>query len=363
MRWVVIAALVVSLGSACSEQPRPRASTKAELGALLFEDPRLSEPAGQACADCHGAVTAFADPEGDRTSAGIVQGRFGPRNAQTILYTAAIPPLHTDPTTNKPTGGLFWDGRASTLEQQAEAPLLNPLEMNTPDKASVVAKVKSAYGRELEAIFGKDALATTDTAFTHITEALAAFERTPQLSPFSSKYDRVLAGTATLDESEARGLAIFEDPARGNCASCHPSRPGPDGSPPMFTTYAYENVGMPRFNDNPFFQLPPPLNPGGPDYVDPGLAATTGDPAHTGMFRVPSLRNVDRTSPYGHNGYYRRLDEMLSAMSPYGKRPAAEIATTSRGHITPAPLSQQDIADLIAFLATLTDTDLPGATR
>lgn len=353
---------LASFAAACSDDPPPRASTRAELGALLFEDPRLSEPAGQACADCHAAVTSFADPEGDRTSAGIVQGRFGVRNAQTILYTAAIPPLHTDPT-GRPAGGLFWDGRANTLEQQAEGPLLNPLEMNNPDKASVVAKVKRAYGRELTAIFGKDALADTDTTFRHVTEAIAAFERMPQLSPFSSKYDRVLAGKDTLDESEARGLAIFEDPARGNCASCHPSRPAADGSPPMFTTYAYENVGMPRFNDNPFYQLAAPLNPGGPDYVDPGLATTTGDPAHTGMFRVPSLRNVARTSPYGHNGYYRRLDEMLAAMSPYGKRAPAEIATASRGHIAPAPLSQQDITDLIAFLTTLTDADMPGAMR
>jgi cytochrome c peroxidase len=360
---LLLAGLVASLSAACSEESRPRASTKAELGALLFEDPRLSEPAGQACADCHGAVTAFADPEGDRTSAGIVQGRFGPRNAQSVMYTAFVPPLHTDPATNKPIGGLFWDGRASTLEQQAEGPLLNPLEMNNPDKASVVAKVRGAYGRELEAVFGKDALANTDTAFRYITEALAAFERTPQLSPFSSKYDRVLAGQDTLDESEARGLAIFEDPARGNCASCHPSRAGVNGTPPMFTTFAYDNVGMPRFNDNLFYQLPAPLNPHGPDYVDPGLASTTGDPAHTGMFRVPSLRNVARTSPYGHNGYYRRLDEMLGAMSPYGNRPTAEVTTKSRGHIAPAPLSQQDIADLIAFLSTLTDAEVLATGR
>jgi cytochrome c peroxidase len=355
VRWLLLCGLVVG---ACADEAPPRASTKEELGALLFADPRLSEPAGQACMDCHDATAAFADPEDDRTSVGIVPGRFGLRNSQSVMYTAFVPPLHTDPLTGRPVGGLFWDGRASTLEQQVEGPLLNPLEMNNPDKATVVAKVKSAYGRELKSIFGKGALADTDTTFKHITEAIAAFERAPQFSPFSSKYDRVLAGRATLDKAEARGLAIFEDPARGNCASCHPSRPSADGKPPLFTTFAYENVGLPRFNDNPFYQLPETLNPGGPGVVDSGLAKTTGDPAHMGMFRVPTLRNVQRTTPYGHNGYYRRLDEMLAAMSPDASRPAAEVATTSRGHVAAAPLSRQDIADLIAFLATLTDAEV-----
>lgn len=342
MRWLLLVGLLV--GACSDEAPQLRATTREELGALLFDDPRLSEPAGQACSDCHGASAAFADPEDDRTSVGVIAGRFGPRNAQSAMYSGFVPPLHVDPATGQMAGGLFWDGRANTLEDQAAAPLLNPLEMNNPDKATVFAKVRSAYARELKQIFGKDALKDADTAFAHVTEALGAFQRTAQFSPFSSKYDRVLAGTATLSEAEARGQAIFEDPARGNCASCHPSRPVAKGAPPLFTTFAYANINLPPFNDSPFLHLPVQLNPDGESYIDPGLAKTTGNPAHQGMFRVPSLRNVARTTPYGHNGYFRRLDEMVAFSSPAN-----------------APLSKLEVADVVAFLTTLTDAEVLAA--
>jgi cytochrome c peroxidase len=337
--------LVGLLVGACSDEPpQLKATTREELGALMFDDPRMSEPAGQACSDCHGASAGFADPEDDRTSVGIIAGRFGPRNAQSAMYAGFVPPLHVDPATGQMAGGLFWDGRANTLEDQAAGPLMNPLEMNNPDKATVFNKVRSAYGRELKQIFGKDALKDADTAFAHVTEALGAFQRTSQFSPFTSKYDHVLAGTATLSDAEARGLAIFEDPARGNCASCHPNRPAASGAPPMFTTFTYANINVPRFNDSPFLHLPAALNPDGEGYVDPGLAKTTGNPAHQGMFRVPSLRNVARTTPYGHNGYFRRLDEMVAFSSP---------AST--------PLSRPEVEDLVAFLLTLTDAEVLAA--
>jgi len=342
MRWVVLVGLV--LGACSDEAPPLKATTRAELGALLFDDPRLSEPAGQACSDCHGATAGFADPEDDRTSVGVIAGRFGPRNAQSAMYAGFVPPLHDDPVTGAPIGGRSWDGRASSLEEQAAGPLLNPLEMNNPDKASVAAKARSAYKRELEHVFGPDALKNPDATFAHVTEALGAFQRTAQFAPFSSKYDHVLAGRATLSDAEARGLAIFEDPARGNCASCHPSRASANGAPPLFTTFAYANIGVPKFNDSPFLHLPSQLNPDGEGFIDPGLAKTTGKPEHQGMFRVPSLRNVARTTPYGHNGYFRRLDEMVTFSSP-----------------AKAPLSAPEIADLVAFLNTLTDAEVLAA--
>lgn len=337
--------------------------TKEQLGEQLFNDTRLSEPEGQSCADCHDAQLAFADPETGRVSPGAIRERTGARNSQSAMYSAFTPPLHEDPKTGRMAGGLFWDGRANTLEEQAEAPLLNPLEMNNPSKEAVVAKIKKHYARPFKQVFGNDALDDTDRAFRHVTEAMAAFERTPAFAPFSSKYDRYLAGTETLDASEARGLAIFEDPARGNCASCHPSRPSADGTPPLFTTFAYENIGLPKFADSPFYGLSKDLNPDGEAFVDRGLATTTGKPEHEGMFRVPSLRNVAVTSPYGHNGYVRRLDEMVemhtgSCLRKDGacELPPPEVpANAQRVRSVQAPMSRQDIADLTAFLRALTD--------
>src|SRR5205814_1553958 len=149
---------------------------------------------------------------------------------------------------------LFWDGRADTLEQQAAGPLLNPLEMNNPDKAAVVEQVRrAAYAPGFRELFGPHALDDVEGAFARICDVIAAFERSETVAPFSSKYDHYLAGTATLTDQERRGLAVFEDPARGNCASCHPSRPAADGSPPLFTTFEYANLGLPKYANNHFY--------------------------------------------------------------------------------------------------------------
>ncbi|HTL86247.1 MAG TPA: cytochrome c peroxidase [Acidimicrobiia bacterium] len=330
---------------ACSKKSAPL--TKEQLGEKLFNDTNLSEPAGQACADCHVAHTAFADPEDDRTSAGAIKDRFGTRNAQPIRYAAYVPAPHR--VDGAMVGGLFWDGRAASLEDQASGPMLNPLEMNNPSKAVVVEKVKKRYGDAFRKLYGKDALSDVDQGFAHVMEAIAAFERTAQFAPFSSKYDRVLAGKDQLDESEARGLALFNK----SCTSCHTN----DGDKPLFTNFHYVNLGVPRFNDNPFYLLPPELNPDGAGFIDRGLGKVSGDPREDGMFRVPTLRNVARTTPYGHNGYYRRLDEMIAFHAQAVASP--EIAqTVDRKPLAQFQPSTQDMQDLVAFLKTLTDADV-----
>lgn len=333
--------LLLALAACGRPTPQVPAKTIEQLGELLFNDPMLSEPAGQSCADCHDERAAFADPEEERSSAGVIRERFGSRNAQSAMYARFVPPLHARG--DSMAGGLFWDGRADTLEAQAAAPFLNPLEMNNPDKATVVRKVGAKYGRAMRDLFGPRALDDIEPAFAHVIEAIAAFERTPVFSPFSSRYDRYLAGSQELEPQERAGLRLFEDPARGNCASCHPNRPGPDGSPPLFTTFGYANLEVPPFRDNPFYRLPLSLNPQGEAFVDHGLATVTGDPRHEGMFRIPTLRNVVRTTPYAHNGYFRRLDEMIRFIDE--RDPAIQ-------------LSKQDVADLVAFLATLTDASV-----
>jgi cytochrome c peroxidase len=352
-------ALVVLL--ACTPTPP---ATLESVGEALFFDPDLSSPSGQSCADCHDAAVAFADPEGDRTSAGIVRGRFGPRNAPTLMYASFTPAPHVDPHVGF-VGGQFYDGRAPTLEEQALVPLLNPLEMNNPDKATVVAKLQHAsYARSFRKVFGADALDDVDRAFASIGKAIAAFERTRRFAPFASKYDRALTGAATLTDAELRGMAIFQDPARGNCASCHP--------PPLFTNHAYANVGLPRFRDAAFLQLGPELNPQGDAYVDHGLMQTTGDPRHDGKFRTPTLRNLTYTQPYGHNGYFRQLRDIVdfivtrdlgssqargscTRIDPKTRCawPAPEVPATIDSAVGRIDLDDQAIDDLVAFLRTL----------
>lgn len=357
MRLIALVLLV----SACGSKAEPvKPVTQAELGEILFNDPKLSEPPGQACADCHDPKLAFSDPEFDRVSAGAMRERAGTRNAPSAMYASFVPPLHKDANGNS-AGGLFWDGRADSLEDQSASPFVNPVEMNNRDKAAVVAKIKKGYSAQFKQLYGKDVFADIETAFKRINETIAAYERTPVFAPFSSKYDHYLAGNAQLTESEARGLAIFEDPARGNCASCHPSRPGPDGKPPLFSNFGYENLGIPKFADSPFYSLPKELNPEGAAYVDHGLMKTTGNSVDDGKFRTPSLRNLDKTSPYGHNGYFHRIDEFIELVSGSCMRPGTcnlpepEVAAGAQRMRSGRQLDRQEIADLTAFLRTLTD--------
>jgi cytochrome c peroxidase len=367
-----VTAAVLAVAS-CTSSSEP--TTKEQLGKTIFSDVNLSEPSGQACADCHATNQAFRDPESDHTSSmGVIVGRFGVRNAPTAMYARFTPELHFDVPNQRWLGGLFWDGRAGSLEEQAEGPLLNPLEMANPDKAAVVEHVRaSSYAHAFRKLYGAHALDDVDTGFAHVTEALAAYERTSELAPFSSKYDGYLAGKETLTAQEQHGLAIFEDPKRGNCASCHPSRPSADGTPPLFTDFSYANLGIPRYQNNMFYRLPATLNPEGDRYTDHGLASIVGDSTQDGKFRVPTLRNITRTAPYGHNGYFANLDYMIDFLNTrdVGSRsvatcsragagarcawPPPEVTATLDHHVGNLGLSEQDVADLVAFLDTLSD--------
>jgi cytochrome c peroxidase len=362
----VKAIVLVVAAAACSRASAP--PTEAELGKLVFEDPGLSNPTGQACADCHAAHTAFRDFEDNSQSMGVVAGRFGARNAPSLLYAQLVPAPYDDADLGR-IGGLFWDGRAVSLEDQVAGPLFNPVEMNVHDRGALVAHVRSAgYARA----FAEGVLDDVDRGYDAIARVIAAYERGTEFAPFSSRYDRYLAGTATLTAAEQRGLAIFEDPARGDCARCHPSQPGPAGEPPMFTTFGYANIGVPRYPNNRFYTQP--TNPDGERFVDRGLGAITGRAADDGKFRIPTLRDVARTAPYGHNGYFSNLPYMLEFIAnrdagsydvPTCSRapgarvrcpwPAPEIAANVDPHIGHHTLEPDELADLAAFLETLTD--------
>lgn len=352
-------------------------SPKAQLGRVIFFDSGLSEPAGQSCAACHDPGRAFVDPDRRAvTSRGALPQLAGSRNTPTSMYMAFSPAFRWDEKEELYLGGQFWDGRVATLEDQARQPFVNPVEMANPHGRSVVEKVRrAAYATMFEQVYGKDALLDDDKAFGRIAESLAEFQRTPGFAPFTSKYDAYLAGRARLSTQEMRGLRLFEREDKGNCAACHPSRPGPAGEPPLFTDFSYDNLGIPRNPDNPFYRLPPKYNPAGAQFVDRGLGAVVGKPSEDGKFKVPTLRNIAITAPYMHNGYFRTLEGVAEFYNDRDKRPRCGSiwmgeAEARQGKCWPAPevvanvnreelgnlkLSQRELADIVAFMKTLTD--------
>ncbi|MBU2645992.1 cytochrome-c peroxidase [bacterium] len=338
----------------------PAFSTKERLGKLLFFEKSLSTPPGQDCSSCHSPELAFADPITDLpVSKGARAGVYGNRNDMTVSYSAFIPPLHFNKEEGLWMGGLFWDGRANTLAEQAKGPPLNPLEMANPDTLTIARKLRAlSYAALFNEVYGPDALSDTDTAYNNMADAIEAYEKTSEVSPFSSKYDFWLRGEAELSEQELRGLKIFEAEDKGNCAACHPSRPAKDGSPPLFTDFTYDNLGTPRNPENPFYSLPKELNPDGFSFVDLGLGATVKDPAQNGKFRVPTLRNVAVTPPYMHNGAFKTLFSLMAFYNTrdVSKWPAPEVAeNVNREELGNLGLTNLELEDLVAFMKTLTD--------
>jgi cytochrome c peroxidase len=335
-------------------------STKERLGKLLFFEKSLSTPPGQACSACHAPEVAFADPEKDLpVSRGARPGAYGNRNDMTVAYAAFVPPLHRNQEENNWVGGLFWDGRANSLAEQAQGPPLNPLEMANPDTLSITKKLRAlSYLDLFTEVYGPDALSNPSRAFTNMADAVAAYERTSEVSPFNSKYDHWLRGETELSEQELHGLELFEAEDKGNCAACHPSRPADDSSPPLFTDFTYDNLGTPRNPENPFYSLSSELNPEGFEFVDLGLGETVNDPAQNGKFRVPTLRNVAITAPYMHNGVFKTLFSVVSFYNTrdVAKWPAPEVSeNVNREELGKLGLTNQELEDLIAFLRTLTD--------
>ncbi len=367
---------VTATTPAAGSGPSPEDDRQVRLGRLLFFDASLSEPAGQACVTCHQPARAFTDPDdGQPTSKGVHANRFGSRNTPSAMYMAFSPAFHFDEKEGHYVGGQFWDGRAATLEEQAKGPFLNPVEMANPDKRDVVEKVRRApYADQFEALYGKDALADVDRAYERIAVALAAFERGPEFRPFSSKYDAWLAGRARLSDRESRGLKLFEDEKKGNCAACHPSQRGPKGEPPLFTDFTYDNLGVPRNPDNPFHAQSRVHNPAGHGFIDKGLGDFVKKASEDGKFKVPTLRNIALTGPYMHNGYFKTLRGVTAFYNDRDARPACggdvgEAEALKRG-CWPAPevaanvnaeelgrlgLSDQEVDDIVAFMETLSD--------
>jgi cytochrome c peroxidase len=192
----------------------------------------------------------------------------GLRASQSVRYLATNTEFHFDDE-GTPTGGFFWDGRADSLNAQTAGPLLGAREMANKDRASVVQRIAaSSWAADFKRLYGADVFRDVDGAFDKLGSVLKAFQsQGPDFNAFTSKYDEVLRGKATLSAQEARGLEWFNDPQKGNCASCHPSAKAQDGSHPLFTDFTYDNLGVPR---NPEI-----LANADPAYFDLGLCART----------------------------------------------------------------------------------------
>lgn len=354
------------------------ADRKVFLGEQIFKDQTLSSPEGQGCISCHNPRHGFSDPDSlEPTSEGVIEGRFGSRNAPTILYAASSPEFHFDTQQGLFFGGQFDDGRSNNLAAQAGQPFLSPLEMNNQNAAAVVEKVrKAAYADLFRRVYGAAALDNVEAAYVRITDALSAFESSKRLNPFNSRYDRYLEGKAQLSPAERRGREIFERKDKGNCAACHPDLPENNGRDrPLFTDHSYDNLGVPRNPGNRFYEMPSHFNPKGSGFVDLGLGAVLGRANEYGKFKVPTLRNIAKTAPYMHNGYFKTLRGVIDfynsrdvkpackdLMTPEalalakGCWPAAEVEeNVNHDEMGNLRLTEQEMADLEAFLRTLSD--------
>lgn len=397
--WHIVMAILPLALAACGggssspvEQPATAQtastlSSKAELGKMIFNDSNLSEPRGLACVACHQANTGFAGNNG--SGIGVAQGSkpgaIGLRNTMTNSYAGFVPEFefHTANGLTEAVGGHFWDGRIDTLALQALGPFLNPLEMNNPDRKAVVDKIAaSSYADSFKQEFGATIFSDTDTAFTKIGLAIDAFERA-ELQPFDSKYDAMVLGKASFTLQEARGMELFMNPNKANCASCHLMNPN-SGNPQdsLFSEFSFYATGVPRNTKIPKNAGPAFYDLGlcGPDRSAPVLPATVA-PGYTidnfcGQFRMPTLRNVAQRQAFMHNGFFTDLSEVVRFYSTRISDPTkwygANVTTNdlpskyvNNIELVKAPfnrtasqgpmLTEAEVTDVVAFLRTLTD--------
>jgi cytochrome c peroxidase len=365
--------------------PSPAALT--DIGRRLFFDASLSASGKMACSTCHVPARAFGPSNESPVQRGGGDGRrFGVRAVPSLMYTQNIPPFTEhyfdddgdDSVDQGPAGGRTWDGRSQSAHDQARLPLFSPLEMANESATDVVTRVRRAsYAAQFRDAFGDRIFDDTATAFKAVLMALETFQQSPaEFYPYSSKYDAWLRHETLLSGEEMRGLAAFNDPARGNCARCHPSAVRA-GAFPQFTDFGYAAVGAPRN----------PAIPANADrrYHDLGLCGPlrsdlTDRGQYCGMFRTPSLRNVATRSVFFHNGVFHRLEDVVRFYAERDTQPQKwysrsangltvkfdDLPPEYRGNVdTDAPfdrragdapaLSEDDIRDIVAFLHTLTD--------
>jgi cytochrome c peroxidase len=344
------------------KQVGPNQEQVIALGKELFFDTELSNPEGMSCATCHTPGAGSEYPISNTNEyvgpvPGAVSGRFGNRRPPTVAYAAFLPqgaPTFVE-AAHAYVGGLFWDGRAPNLTDQAMGPLVNPNEMNNlvnnqPSEAMVVSKVQNGrFGPFFQAVYGSGVWTqSTDAVYRLIAQTIAAYEASPEVSPFSSKYDAYLAGKAKLSAAELDGLRLFTGswsgrpggaayPTNARCVTCHTIPSAPGSGTDLFTSSVFVNLGVPRNLANPYYEMtnaaanPAGYNPLGGAFVDyglgdflyPQLGKPSGDLGENdplaidGTFKAPTLRNVDNrpyagfVKDYEHNGVFKSLEQVV----------------------------------------------------
>lgn len=360
-----------------------------ELGKKLFFDENLSVNGMMSCATCHAPEVGFNGPDSQinleaAVYSGTIATRFGNRKPPLAAYAGDSPVLDWDEGEGLWLGGMFWDGRATgwtlgdPLAEQAQGPFLNPVEQAIPNAKLVCEKVaKSDYADLFEEVWGEGTLDfVKDVAGTYerIARSIAAYERSSEVNPFTSKYDYYLRGEAELTPQEEFGLELFEGKAM--CSACHPSQLGPNEEPPLFTDFSYDNLGTPKNPDNPFYAIPRKWNPDGIDWVDYGLGgfleAAGYDPEdylpEYGKHKVPTLRNIDKrpypefVKAFMHNGVFKSLEEVVHFYNTRDVEqwPDPEVPiNVNDAELGDLGLTAAEEDAIVAFMMTLSDGHQP----
>jgi cytochrome c peroxidase len=352
------------------------------LGRTIFFDPRLSVPEGTSCASCHDAKRAFAGNHGSTNGValGSRPNHFAKRSTPSVLYLQFVRKFHLHWEEDAPLvgayAGFFWDGRVDSIVDLVKQPLLNPDEMNAGDAARIAATIAAGpYAADFRREFGS-VLDDPDpnAALKALSDAVDAYLLSPEMSPFSSRYDDYIRGREQLTPMEAQGLKLFKDPAKGACSGCHrvdDRSPDPKGS--LFTDYQFDAVGAPRNRALPATHDPKYFDLGLCERVDADYKAKTEE--FCGRFRTPSLRNVAVRQSFMHNGVFSKLRDVVAFYATRDTNPERwykagtfdDIPAMYRDNVnvdkppynrrrgaTPA-LDDQEIDAITSFLGTLTD--------
>ncbi len=373
-----------------------------QLGKELFFD-KISDPGSMSCASCHAPEVGFTGPNpGINHKGSVYRGadphRFGNRKPPSAAYATFSPVFHYDSDEGVFVGGNFWDGRATGRHyagnddvksrnglpsaEQALGPFTNPVEQNNPSKEAVLMKIAgSKYAGLWEEVWDEPVNYTTEIArdYDRVGLSIAAYEASSEVNSFSSKYDAFLAGKAELTAQEKLGLRLFQ--GKGKCSACHPSK----GKHALFTDFTFDNLGVPRNPDNPFYDMDKvylddgtAINPDGDAWVDYGLGgflATLGESnprwaamarANAGKHKVPTLRNVGKKpgngfiKAYTHNGVFKSLKEVVHF---YNTRdvtgfnwPEPEVSQNiNKDELGNLRLTGEQEDAIVAFMMTLSD--------
>jgi cytochrome c peroxidase len=368
---------------------RPNVARMTDLGRKVFFDESLSASGKMSCATCHDPRFGYGPPNDRSTQLGGPDMKSaGVRAVPSLRYLHTLPRFaehHFDEAVDEsvdqgPTGGHTWDGRVDTTHEQAKLPFTSPIEMANPTMDAVLTKVEgSAYAAQFKETFGDEVFSDSEKGLTAILLSLEVFQQSPKdFYPYDSRYDAWLRRKGELSPAEERGRALFNDPRKANCATCHPSQIR-GGAFPQFTDFGYIALGVPRntaivANKDPaFFDM---------GLCGPQRTDLSSHKEYCGEFRVPTLRNVGVRHVFFHNGVFHSLRQVLEFYAERDSNPGKWYPKAG-GHVNafddlpaayrtnvnreppfggkpgrPPSLTKTEIDDIIAFLGTLTDADL-----